>query len=158
MRVSFLQRAVRRLWALLRCLGFVVCARSLSFLPGLWKGFGVRASYTHNRAQQTLPGLARHQVSAGLNYALRRFNATVNWLWVDNLPQTDDGTAYTRHRATLDANLGCKLSRRVTLFVSGRNLTNARDITMVHYAPEPAFWRANSLYGATYTTGVKGTF
>jgi iron complex outermembrane receptor protein len=132
--------------------------QSLSFLPGALKGLGLRASYTHNTASEVVPGLGAHKVSGGVNYAIGRFNANVNALWDDDVPLNEAGTSYRRHRATLDASAGFRLTRRVSLFLSARNLTNSRFVTMDRFAPNPAVWRAYELYGTTWTFGVKGTY
>ncbi len=132
--------------------------QSLSFLPGVLKGLGVRASYTHNYAETVVPEMAPHKISAGVNYSLRRFNATVNALWDDDVPLNVTETSYRRQRATLDASAGYKLTTRASLFVSARNLTNARYITMDRFAPNPAVWRAYQMYGTSWTLGIKGTY
>ena len=132
--------------------------QSLSFLPGALKGLGLRASYTRNYAETVVPGLTPHKVSLGVNYAFRRFNATLNGLWDDDVPGNVARTSYRRHRATVDASAGVRLTHRTSLFLSARNLTNSRVITMDRFAPSPAVWRAYELYGTTWTMGVKGAF
>jgi outer membrane receptor protein involved in Fe transport len=133
-------------------------AQSLSFLPGALRGLGVRASYTHNYAQIIVPGLGRHKLSGGINYALGRVSANVNALWDDDVPLNTADTSYRRHRATLDAGASFKLTAQTSVFVSARNLTNSRYITMDRFAPAPAVWRAYERYGTTWTFGVKGAF
>jgi outer membrane receptor protein involved in Fe transport len=133
-------------------------AQSLSFLPGALRGLGVRVSYTHNYGETVIPGLSPHKVSGGVNYAWRRFNANVNALWDDDTPSNTARTAYRRHRATLDASGGWQLTRQTSLFLSARNLTNARLVNVDRFAPSPAVWRTYELYGTNWTMGVKGTF
>jgi len=133
-------------------------SQSLSFLPGLLQGLGVRASYTHNSADSVVPDLARNSASAGINYSHRRFSASVNALWKDNVTANIEETAYRRHRTTLDANAGYRLTTRTSLFISARNLTNSKLITMDKFDPHPAVWRSYQVTGITFTLGVKGRF
>lgn len=132
--------------------------QSLSFLPGALRGLGLRASYTHNYAQKVVPGLSRHKVSGGISYSYLRFSANLNALWDDDIPLAVNQTSYRRHRATLDLSAAYRITARTGVFVSARNLTNSRYVTMEHFAPNPAVWRAYELYGTTWTFGVKGTF
>lgn len=132
--------------------------QSLTFLPGALKGLGVRAAWSRNTASTVVPGLAAHKVSAGLSYALGRWSANLNGLWEDDSPLNTANTSYRRHRASLDASASVRLRGRTTLFVSARNLTNSRYVTMDRFAPSPAIWRTYELYGTTWTAGVKGTF
>ena len=132
--------------------------QSLSFLPGALRGLGVRASYTHNHADAVVPDLARNSVGGGINYTLRRFSANLNALWKDRVILNVDETAYRRSFITLDASAGFKLTARTSLFVSGRNLTNSKRVTIDTFVPGSEVWSNYQVTGTTWTAGVKGTF
>lgn len=133
-------------------------SQSLSFLPGVFKGLGVRASFTHNSAETVVPDLVPNAASAGINYAYRRFSAYVNGLWKDDVPIVVDERSYRRHFVTLDASTSFKLTRDMSLFLSARNLTNAKLITMDRFPPNAPVWRSYQINGITLTCGIKGRF
>jgi len=133
-------------------------SQSLSFLPGVFRGLGVRASYTHNSAETVVPDLVPNAASAGINYAYRRFSAYVNGLWKDDVPIVVDERSYRRHFVTLDASASFRINRETSLFFSARNLTNAKLITMDRFPPNAPVWRSYQINGTTFTCGIKGRF
>lgn len=133
-------------------------SQSLSFLPAPLKGLGVRASYTRNYAEVVTPSMAPHGASAGLSYSGRRINASLNARWNDNVPTNTAGTNSVRHRTTLDASAGWRLTSRYSLFASARNLTNAPYINLQKPDANPALWSSYQVFGVTWTFGVKGVF
>ena len=133
-------------------------SQSLSFLPRPLKGLSVRASYTRNYAEIRRPSMSPHTASSGLSYSGGRFNASLNGKWSDNVPTNEAGNNYVRHRTSLDASGGFRLTPRYSLFASARNLTNAAYITMQTRAGSPPMWSAYQVWGTTWTCGVKGVF
>ncbi len=133
-------------------------SQSLSFLPGILRGLGIRASYTHNEANSTVPDMVPKQVSGGVNFSWRRFSTSWNMLWSDTFPTDAAGTQWRRHRTELAGNVNLRITPRMSLFVSGRNITNTRDVNLDRFPTLPTVWRTHSLYGATYTCGIKGRF
>ncbi len=133
-------------------------SQSLSFLPGLFKGLGIRGSYTYNSAEIVVPDMVPHSVAAGVSYGYRRLNANVNWLWKDDVAIVVDDTSYRRSFITLDASASIQLTKKMSLFFSARNLTNAKRITMDRFTPNAPVWRSYQVNGVTYTCGIKGRF
>jgi outer membrane receptor protein involved in Fe transport len=97
-------------------------SQSLSFLPQPFKRLSVRAAYTRNYAEVITPNLTPHAVSSGLNYSYGRFGANVNWTWAHDVPLTNTGLSYRRHRANLDAGLTWRLTNHLSFSANARNL------------------------------------
>ncbi len=133
-------------------------SQSLSFLPGALKGLNVRASYTRNYAEIVMPSMPPHSASFGVGYSWRRFNASFNGKWNDNVPTNVAGTNYVRHRTSLDACAGCRLTNHYSVFASARNLTNAAYINMQEPTGGRALWSGYQVFGTTWTFGIKGVF
>ena len=74
--------------------------------------------------------------------------------------QGPDAKVYQDARTTMDVNLSYQLNRRVSLFASGRNVTNVWFNNSRYQADTPVYARRSSTnsYGAQYAFGVKGTF
>jgi outer membrane receptor protein involved in Fe transport len=102
--------------------------------------------------------MSPHTASGGLSYAGGRFNASLNGKWSDNVPTNEAGNNYVRHRTSLDASGGFRLTSRYSLFISARNLTNAAYINMQDRTGSPPLWSAYQVWGTTWTFGAKGVF
>jgi TonB-dependent receptor len=135
-------------------------SQSLSFLPGLLRGLGVRASYTRSYASIRKVNLIPHSVNAGLSYGYGRINAYANMNWRDNFPVNISAATprFQRHRANLDIGGGYRFSPRVSFFFAARNLFNEAYLNMEQVganAPVVQFYEVN---GTVWTFGVKTTF
>ena len=133
-------------------------SQSLSFLPPPFKRLSVRAAYTRNYAEIITINLAPHMLSSGVNYALGRFSTNVNWTWSGNVPLSNTGLSYRRHRANLDAGASWRLTNHLSLSVNARNLLNTPYINMQHVAPSAPVWTRNETTGVSWTFAVKGTY
>jgi TonB-dependent receptor len=133
-------------------------SQSLSFLPHPFKRLGVRAAYTRNYAEVITPNLTPHAVSGGLNYSLGRLGANVNWTWAHDVPLSNTGLSYRRHRANLDAGLSWRLTNHLSFSANARNLTNSPYINMQWVAPSAPVWTRNETTGVSWTFAVKGTY
>jgi TonB-dependent receptor len=133
-------------------------SQALSFLPQPFKRLSVRASYTRNYAEVITPNLTPHALSGGLNYSLGRFNANVNATWSDNVPLSNTGLSYRRHRTNLDAGGGWRLTNRLSLSVSVRNILNAAYINMQWVAPSAPVWTRQEITGVSWTFALKGVY
>ncbi len=129
-----------------------------TFLPGLWKGLGVVASYTKNRfsdeaiAAGTSPALA----NGGLMFSHPRLNASLLATWTDDTLTTTGALRRVRRaRTLLDANLSVRVYGEVRAFVNIRNLTNAPAETYEN-VPDRLFTFRH--YGVGYTFGLSGAF
>ncbi|MBM3841755.1 MAG: hypothetical protein FJ397_00605 [Verrucomicrobia bacterium] len=134
-------------------------SQSLSFLPGVWRGLNVRASYTRSYASLRRANLIPHSVNGGLSYAHRGFNVYASATWRDNYPTTVTGNPrFYRHRANVDLGGGYRLTPRYSLFFSARNLFNEPYRIMEQVganAPVVQFYEVN---GTNWTFGIKGTY
>ena len=133
-------------------------SQSLSFLPGLLKGLGVRASYSRNYAQVIVANMSPHLVSAGLSYAHNRLNLYANTNWAGSRPINAGGTQYQRHRLNLDVGGSYRLAPRLSGFFSVRNVLNEPFIRMEQIGSNPAAAQFFQKFGVTPTVGVKTTF
>jgi iron complex outermembrane receptor protein len=132
--------------------------QALGFLGDKFKRLNFRASYTRNYAEIPKPLLTPHGASGGISYVLGRLSANVNLNWVDNVRTNIAGTAFRRHRTNLDAGAGWRLTNRVSLSVSARNVLNTPYITMAQVGSNAAVMTTHEITGTTYTFAVKGTY
>jgi TonB-dependent receptor len=133
-------------------------SQALGLLGDKFKRLIFRASYTRNYAEIPKPLLTPHAVSGGLNYTLGRFSANVNANWVDSVNTNLAGTAFRRHRTNLDAGAGWRLTNRLSLNVSARNVLNTAYITLAKVGNNAAVMTTHEITGTTYTFAVKGTY
>ena len=133
-------------------------SQALSFLPGVFKRLSVRAAYTRNYAEIITINLAPHMVSSGLNYSLGRFSTNVNWTWSDDVPLSATGLSYRRHRTNLDLGAGWRLTNRLSLSASARNILNTPYLNMQWVAPSAPVWTRNETTGVSWTFAIKGTY
>ena len=131
-------------------------SQSLSFLPKPFKGLNVRASYTRNYAQIITPNMSPHGVNAGLSYSYGRASVYASANWRDYVPLNATGTSFNRHRMPIDVGGNLKLSRRLELFFTGRNLRSEPVITFQRSGTAPAVPTTYEITGAVWTFGLKG--
>lgn len=134
-------------------------SQSLSFLPGIFRGFNVRASYTRNYAELRTVGMIPHSVNAGVSYANRRFSANVNVNWRDDYPLSTSTTTlrYQRARTNMDIGANVRLSERTRFFFSARNILNDPYLDMEQVRDNPEAARVYSANGTNWTFGLKVT-
>ncbi|MBI4621745.1 MAG: TonB-dependent receptor, partial [Verrucomicrobia bacterium] len=133
-------------------------SQSLSFLPRPFNGFNVRASYTRNYAEVTLPLMSEHSVKAGLSYGWRMLNVYGNLNWFDNYATNATSTTYRRHRTVVDAGAGYRLSPRLNLFLSARNVFDSPLLNMQKVGNNPAVVTSYQSMGTVFSLGMNGTF
>jgi TonB-dependent receptor len=133
-------------------------SQSLGFLGAAFRRLTVRASYTRSYASLIKTGLVPHSVNGGFNYILGRLNVYANANWLDDYPVSATGLTYRRHRLTMDGGTSWRISDRVSIGLSARNLLDAPFVTMQWVAPSPPTVYQHLSTGATYTLAVKGTF
>ena len=106
-------------------------------------------------------------VNWGLAYDNRRVSAKLNFNYrgrETDAPTTVNGVVYQEYfapRMYIDANLVFRLTKRLSLFINGRNLTDVPQDDQ-RYAPgvTPAYAQLyrRELFGTAYTFGIKGSF
>ncbi|MDO8540111.1 MAG: TonB-dependent receptor [Opitutaceae bacterium] len=134
-------------------------SQSLSFLPRPLKGLNLRASYTRNYADVTITNMAPHGAHAGLHYSFNRFSVNTSMNWRDDVPTNLAGTTYVRHRTTIDVGGSVKLTRRFTVFLTGRNIRSEPVVTMVRSGDNPAMTgNPYEVTGAIWNLGLKGAW
>ena len=79
-------------------------------------------SYTRNYADAVIPNLSPHGVNAGLGWSRGRLSLNASAAWRDYVPLNAAFTSFNRHRLPIDVGGSLQLSRRVTVFVTGRNV------------------------------------
>jgi outer membrane receptor protein involved in Fe transport len=70
------------------------------------------------------------------------------------------GWNYQKEKLRFDASLDYQLTKRYSLYLTGRNLFNDRDQTEFYAAGTPRYvkFASEGEYGVTYQFGLKGTF
>ena len=132
--------------------------QSLSFLPRPFKGLNVRASYTRSYSSVVTPSMSPHGANAGLNYTWGRFIVYSSINWRDDTPLNLSGTAYNRHRSTIDFGGSVRLSNRFTLTYSGRNIRSEPVISMQKNGENPAVAQTYERTGTVWTFGLRGVW
>ena len=146
--------------------GSLVTVRSLEFgysqnlgiLGSAFRRLTVRGNYTRAYANAIKTGLIPHAVNAGVDYSYGPLNLYVNSNWTDSWPASATGLSYRRHRTQMDAGIGWKLSKHLTLMLSGRNVLKSRYVQMQHVAPSAPNASDILDVGATYIIALKGTY
>lgn len=106
----------------------VAYRQQLSFLPGVLSGLGVFANY--NQYWRSDPELAYRAapkvIQGGVSFTYRRFNISGQAVWADELLQ--DAIRYRPPSLTLGLNAYFRLSDRISLTLSGRNIGRQKNI------------------------------
>ncbi len=146
--------------------------QNLAFLPGWAKGFTVFANMTlqHLEGNQlaTFTGFVGKTSNWGITYSRQRFTVrvAVNLRGLVKQGQinnagTEPGTfAYLMPRRSADVSAEYRLTRKLAVYMSGRNVNEAIDDN-VRYGPSTPRDRIiqNRVhYGPTWYVGLKGTF
>ena len=136
--------------------------QTLGFLPSeKLRGINVNVAYTRSYASQRRNGLVPHRLTSRLGYNYRAFSATLGMVYRDD---SADGVygLYKGAITQFDSTLGWRFSRKLSLYVQGRNITN---VPVLWYASptgsvegKNAAFRRLQAYGANWVFGVKGTF
>lgn len=146
-------------------LGVEVNAQTnLTFLPGILKGISLYANYTytHSKADAQdrkglrLPGQADHTANGSVSYTLKGFtlqgNLNYNGAYTSTLG-TDDATDVIRAaRYQLDVNASYRITKRLTVYAEGVNLTNKPQ---VEYFGDRSRIYTNTFYDFSARAGLK---
>jgi len=132
-------------------------SQALTFLPGALRGLNIFANYTRNYASVRRGGLAPHNVSAGVSYGYRRFNANIRAIWMPDTPWTQNiQERYREERIMTDLGASFKISDRITLSVGGRNIFNTPYRLLENRpAGREIYW--HEIYGSMWTFAIKGS-
>mgnify|MGYP003887211907 FL=1 len=135
-------------------------SQSLSFLPEMFRGLNVRASYTRSYASIPKANMVPHSINAGLSYSYRQLNAYTNLNWRDNYPSNISLTTprFYRHRANLDIGGGYRITPRMNFFFSARNIFNEPYLIMEKVGANAAVVQFYEVNGINWTCGIKHVF
>jgi TonB-dependent receptor len=131
-------------------------SQQLTFLPGVFRGFGVFANYARTKYSdpELAYGRAPETASAGVSFRYRRLNTALRWSWTPDTLSTD--TTYRPARHMLGSSVSYQLSPHISLFLTGRNMTNAAIET--YRRDLEGYIQGRNKYGSNWTFGVKGTY
>jgi TonB-dependent receptor len=145
-----------------------------AILPPWARGFEFTGGFNYNDLRGRPPGdisvdfstFYETQWKGSLSYRRGKLRAMVGAIRNGRVyRQRDDAAGHEGHRfyppyTTLDASIEYSITRWATVFVSGRNLTNAtkRRIRVVDGAPYWSQLHIENSLGLTATVGVTGSF
>lgn len=138
------------------------------FSSEILRGIGVFGSYSrYNASPRPRDGRWSPQnATAGLSWRFRKFNASINGTWVDEIPTGSNKVAansryfpndqeFLQERFMFDVGLGYRLTRHTSLYVSGRNAFNSGK---TWYFKSNGRIRQMERYGGQWTVGVSGKY
>lgn len=131
--------------------------QQLAFLPGVMRGLGVFANYS--RYWRSDPELAYRAaptvIQFGLSFSYKRLNASGQGVWADELLQ--DAIRYRPPSLTLSMSAFYRLTDRISLTLSGRNLSRQKNIQ--HLRELQGFNSSTQIQiPVIWIFGVKGVF
>jgi len=110
-------------------------------------------------------GYVSKRINAGFTLTKGPIKFNANFYYVGKVRGgtngiASDGWSWTLAKPRVDAGLDCRLTKRTSLFISGRNIFDDRDKTETYGTPTPAYARYNieSDYGVLFQLGVRGNF
>ncbi|MSU49291.1 MAG: TonB-dependent receptor [Opitutus sp.] len=146
-------------------------SQQLTFLPWAWlRGMNIFANYARFNSNprpiesiNSATGWAPQNGSAGVFYRYKKFNVSLAGTYVDESIIANGLTSalnrgdlqYLKQRVVCDVGAGWSFSRRLNLFVSGRNAFNAGKNW---YFKSDHRMQMKEKYGGQWTVGVKGYF
>jgi iron complex outermembrane receptor protein len=135
-------------------------SQQLAFLPGVLNSLSVNLSYSRSYANQWRPGVVPHKFTGGVGWNYGRVNLRLGAIWQDDTPLTTLFGRFQRQNFKMDLSGGVRITKRMSLFVQGRNIFNEPQELYegdpVRGIP-PALYRYGN-YGTSWVFGVKGNF
>ncbi len=134
----------------------------LSFLPRLFQGTSITASYTRTYVDQpagtTLLGIFPHTLKGTLRYRLNRFNMSFSAIWQDDSGPYQAANRYKIANTKCDLTMDYRLTERFSLFVAGRNIFEESHRLMEKSTDNPDLLFRYENYGTNWTFGIRGRF
>ena len=146
-----------------------IARQRLYFLPGPLKGLSVDLSATFTESDATIPGRESEKLplegfsdylfTSSLSYAWNRFRARVDYRYRSDYIEGLEGSAtedeWFSAREQVDAEIGFRITKGLSFFASGTNLTHRPQVsyTGTHFYPEDV-----SYSGRKYTFGLEYRF
>ncbi len=148
----------------------LIARQRLYFLPSILKGFSAAVSATFTDTEATfanrpddrdlpLPGFSKYLFTGTLEYARGSFFFRGDYRYrddyVEGLGTNIESDEFYSAEERVDAEVGYRLRKGLTLFANGTNLTNRPQVSYQGYRP---FVEDASLAGRKYTIGVEYSF
>ena len=139
-------------------------------LPGIWSNVSVFANATKlnldGNKDADWRGFIEESANWGVSWNGQKFGAKVKWNYRGEQfrsPQSAYGTGgaeYYGDRLYLDLNFDYKFSKRLTVFMNARNVTNEPQIIQRYGDDTPSYAQDYQLeeFAVQYAIGIKGTF
>ena len=134
--------------------------QQMTFLPGALKGLSVFGSVTRTIADRQQLRLAPKSANGGVRFRHGPLNLQLRSTWqaarlISISTNTVNGLVWAKERTLVDLSGGYKLSKRLELMLSVRNIFNA---PAEQYSNVPGRLQLFDVYGSLWNFGVKGTF
>jgi outer membrane receptor protein involved in Fe transport len=144
--------------------------QQLTFLPGEFlRGTSVFANYALYSSDPLPDNYPKQAAAAGVAVRFRGFTGSIKGTWVpdvltggNTVPMTNNtyfypgDLEYKKERYIVDIELGYKLNRQLTVFLSGRNAFNEGNTW--YYPNSDGRIRQVEKYGGQWTIGVRGSY
>jgi iron complex outermembrane recepter protein len=137
--------------------------QTLGFLPSEYlRGISIGMTYSRSYANKRRPNLAPRRFTFTPAYSYGRFSGGLGIIWIDNKPDSSTYGRYYGSNTKIDLRATYRLTRKFSLYVQARNITNVKD--EYYYSPpgveegRGGYLRQMEQYGANWVFGVKGTF
>jgi iron complex outermembrane recepter protein len=130
----------------------------LTFLPRFLQGTSVNLAYTRTYADERRPGLSPHTAKASLQYAYKRVGLNFGAVWLDEAPWTNTDGRFRRQNIKCDIGGNFKLTDRMSLYFSGRNIFGVPHRIFDAIGGNPKVLTRLENYGTNWVFGVRGNF
>lgn len=131
-------------------------SQQLTFLPGVFRGIGVFGNYARVQYSEQIYayGRAPETASGGISFRYRGLNAALRASWTPDVVISE--TTFNQARMMLGTSVDFRLTPRISLFLTGRNILNA---TITTYRIDlPGYLQRDSKFGSNWAIGMKGTY
>lgn len=131
-----------------------------TFLPGILKGLGAFGSVTRTIADRQQLRLAPKSANGGISFRYNKLNLQLRGSWQANrlvsiAPADNNEEIWAKERLLIDLSGSYKLTQRLDLMFSVRNIFNA---PAEQYSNVPNRLQLHDEYGAIWNFGIRGTF
>lgn len=132
---------------------------NLTFLPKAFRGTSLNASYTRTQTSRRVQGAVPHAIKGGVSYRYRAFYLAMNAVWRDDTPWFQGSVnRYLKSNVKWDLSANVKLTKNLTLYVSGRNIFEVPHRIYEQSAGNPDVIFRYENYGTNWSVGMKGVF
>jgi TonB-dependent receptor len=147
----------------------LIARQRLFFLPGMLKGLSVDLSATFTESDAKIPGRETEKLplrgfsdylfTSSLTYAWGNFRARADYRYrsdyIEGLDSSATEDEWFSAREAVDAEIGYRFNRGLSVFVSGSNLTHRPQVS---YTGQKIYPEDVSFSGRKYTFGVEYKF